>query len=351
MMRILVWGATPQAAWIAGRLHQTGHESIWLSNAAIKKDIETFGTLYLRSPQRHYQVRDLSIGTEIDQLLKPPLDWIILAMPIWEIGQAAIEMSRRIPPQHCPPILVIANGTGGLEKIENFFPETPIIQGFPTQHFTWPTLDDGTPAYENVVSDGAGGIALSANEKANDWPDLLRLIGFDEVQIHPLEVLQWSDLFWQIHANGIPVLLQQAVEALYEDEATFHLEYRQLREAIQVIDQLGVHLVDLPGVATRRLAWQVRVLPEKMLRPILAQNKKFPSLAWDIQQKTGRSDAAYLYGVVAKNAHDLGLHTPVSHILAIAVTDLAEGRALHSQFTVDYLETLVRVATPSRPRP
>ena len=346
-MRILVWGATPTAGWVAGRLQQLRHESIWLTNEAIAKDVQRFGsTLKLKSPHNTFTINDLTIGTDVEAILKPPLDWIMLVMPTWAIEQAVREMSRRIPPQHCPPILIISNGTGAFEKVEKLFPETPLIQGFPTQQFSWPLLPDSI-AYETIVSDGLGGIALTEHEKSGDIANLLRLIGFRAVSIHERIALEWSDLFWQIQGNALPVLFNISPKEMYRNAAFFDFEYQQLREAIQIIDRSKIQLVDLPGVATRKLGWQVRVMPKWLLQSVLGKNTKPPSLQRDFLQKTGRSDAAYLHGIVAKTAHDLGINTPVSYALATAVTDLAEGRALPEQFTIDYLQTLIRIATRS----
>lgn len=345
-MRILVWGATPIAGWTAGRLHQLGHDTLWLANEQIQHDIErTGGLLTLSSPQRTAYVKGLSIGSRIDAMLKPPLDWIMLLMPTWAIGDAVREMSRRIPPSKCPPLVVLGTGVGALEKVGSLFPPELAIGACSTRQFEWPTLRDGTLAYETIVSDGVGGVALTENERTIALADILARVGFGESVIAQQEALEWSSLLWHLQTNALPTLLRVQPDMIYASRDLFTIEYRQLREALTVIDQKQIQLVDLPGVAIRRLGWQIRLLPENLLRLALQGNaKQKPSLMHDFAVQSGRSDAAYLNGIIAKEANDLKIKASVNYTLAVSLTDIAEGRAVWEQYTVNYLTTLLRIA-------
>lgn len=343
-MRVLVWGSTPEAGWLAGRFHQVGYKAVWLTSEPIVTDIRRFRQLDLISPQRQLTITDLTIGSNIDELMVPPLDWIVLAMPMWAISDAIRDMARRIPPDNCPPILIVANGVGGQEKVQPFFPTSPVLQAYPTRHFEWTLLTSGRPAYESIVSTGSGGFGLSEGDKAPEARAMLLAADMGDVIIAPQPALSWSNLLWQIQANALPTLLQLSPEQIYEDERLFAFEHQQLREAVQIIDRKNILLIDLPGVQVRRLAWQIRILPPKLLAGTLKPNSKPPSLHPDLAQKTGRSSAAYLNGMVAHTANAMNLSTPVNYVLAVSITDVAERRALWHQFTPDYLSTLIRIA-------
>lgn len=343
-MRVLVWGSSPAAGWLAGRFHQIGYSAAWLTSEPIVADVRRFKRLDLISPQRHLTITDISIGSSIDELLRPPLDWVVLAMPTWAISDAAREMSRRIPPENCPSVLIVSNGIGSQEKVQTFFPLTSVLQAFPTRHFEWTVLPHGRPAYESIISTGTGGFGLSEGGKASEVQAMLLGADVGDVVIAPQLSLSWSDLLWQIQANALPTLLRLSPEQIYEDEHLFALEHRQLREAVQIIDRQKILLVDLPGVHVRRLGWQIRVLPPNLLKAVLKPTAKPPSLLHDLALKTGRSDAAYLNGVVARTANDMHFSAPVNYALAVSVTDVAEGRAVWEQFVPDYLATLIRIA-------
>ncbi len=343
-MQILVWGNSPIAGWIAGKLHLAQHQVKWLSDDNIVKNVERFRGLYLQAPNEQTIVRSLPLSSSIDEFLRPPIDWIILAMPTWAISQIAYEMARRIPAKNCPSILIISDGIGAREKVRSLFEETPIIQAFSTRLFQWTILADGQPAYESIISNNRGGIALTASEKDVEAELLFKQAGIHNVKIHPAQSLEWSSLLWQIQVNALPALLRVSPETVYDEEELFNIEYRQLREAIQIIDLQKIPLVDLPEVALRRLGWQIRILPPNLLKKVLRPNIKPSSLFAELSLKTGRSDAAYLNGIVAKTAHDIGIAAPVNYTLAVSVTDIAEGRIMWEQFTLDYLHTLLRIA-------
>lgn len=352
-MQILVWGASAEAAWLTARFHQLGYETTWLANDTIAADISRFAGLNLVSPQRKTQLKQLHILTNISEALKPLPAWIVLAMPNWALNAAVLQLATSIPKAQCPPILTLQHGMGAIEKIGAFFDQDRITQGILTRNFQWPTLPDGTRAYETVVSDGLGGIALTDSPHALKMAHMLALVGFGKVPIHDQVALRWSDILWQIQANALSTLLDIDPAAVYENPRLFEIEYAQLREAVRVIDHLRIKLLPLPSVNIPRLAWQIRTIPKQKLRTILAKNKPSASLRDDLVYKTGRSDAAYLNGTIASFAYDHRLPAPVNHILALSVTDIAEGRAQWQQFhgNPDYLETLLRIASrhvPSR---
>lgn len=345
-MRLLVWGASPTAAWVAARFHQLGYDITWLTQEPIMAAIKRFG-LELISPHQRQTYHHLTIETRPEIALKPPVEWIILAMPTWALNEAAMQMGARIPPDKCPNILLVQHGIGGVEKLTTFFDEAKILSAVSTRTFTWPLLANNEVAYETVVSDNLGGFALSRHPQALKIAHMLQSVGLGSPPIYDHPSLQWSHVFWTIQANALPTLLDVAPSAVYQHQRLFEIEYRQLREALAVIDHEKIPLVELPGVDVPRLAWQVRLLPKRILAPVLKVNTKPPSLRDELLQPWKRSDAAYLNGMIAKAAHDYGIAAPVNQALAISVTDIAEGRALWSQFkgNIDYLETIIRVTS------
>lgn len=350
-MQLLVWGASPQAAWLAARFHQLGFDTRWLTQESIASEIARFGQLHLVTPQRHTTVGGLPILTSPAQALQSPPAWLILAMPTWALAATLSEMAQYLLPHQWPSILTLQHGIGALDKIAAYYGEDRVIQGIWTRSFSWPSLENGQLAYETVVTDGVGGLALSQNPQAQKMAHMLFLAGLGTVPIYPKESLLWSDILWQIQSNALATLLDISPDQIYADPHLFDIEIAQLREAMQVIDRLNIRLVELPGVNVPRLGWQIRLLPKNTLRSVLAVNAKPPGLLDDLIQKTGRSDAAYLNGAVARFAHNLRLAAPVNHTLAMSVTDVAEGRALWNPFRSNsaYLETLIRIAARHTP--
>ncbi|NDJ87334.1 MAG: hypothetical protein GYB66_15755 [Chloroflexi bacterium] len=346
MKRVLVWGASPVAGWLAGRLHQAGHPVTWLADDAITATMYRFERLELVSPIHRMFVYGLRVSADIEAALEPLPDWIIFAMPNWAVGDAVMALSWRIPPRKCPPILLLVNGIGSLDKITTFYDAGRVLQAVYTPRFTWPMVDEAVPAYETIVSDALGGAGVMVHPYGPEAARLLETAFLASTVIRPQEPLLWSGLLWELQANALPALLDIAPEDVYRDPRLFAIEHRQLREAVAILDTRRIPLLRLPGVAVPRLAWQIRLLPQRRLASILAPNARLPSLRQALVHQAGRSDAAYLNGIVAAAAFEKGLGAPVNHVLALSVTDVAEGRARWSQFrdNPEYLETLIRVA-------
>jgi 2-dehydropantoate 2-reductase len=352
-MHILVWGASPLAGWLAARLHSEKYKVIWLADEQIASTIQRFKQLELVSPDKREIVQELRIETRASDCLKPPLDWIILATPGWGMADAVFEITRWIPPEHYPPVLALQHGSGSFEQIETVAGKERVFRGVLTRQFRWPLIKESQQvAYETIITTGSGGLSLGRHPLLKHFSPALWAAGLGPIHVKDRRDLEWSDVLWQIQANALPTLLDCPPETIYTEPRLFDIELAQLREAINVIDHLGVRLVSLPSVNVPRLATQIRWLPKRLLAPLLKLNAQLPSLRDDLERNTGRSDAAYLNGAIAVQAHNYGLPAPVNHMLAISVTDVAEGRATWEQFRgePEHIERLIRIAARHAPR-
>jgi hypothetical protein len=90
--------------------------------------------------------------------------------------------------------------------------------------------------------------------------------------------------------------------------------------------------------------WPARLLD------ILATRLPFkpapPGLRVELTRGIPHSEAAYLNGAIAIYAQDLKWLAPVNHALALALQDIADGRALWAQFQRNprMIEALIGVA-------
>ncbi len=339
-MRLLIWGASPLGGWLAARLHQAQHDVIWLTDTPAVAPL--MGRLALVSGQSRQKIDGLPVLTDPREALSPMPDWVIFVMSGWGLSRAITMLAMTAAPEKLPYALTLQPGMGGLEKLTSLLGAEKSIRAVITREFAWM---DG--AQETIVMDGVGGFVVGEHPQATVVGELLQQAGLGKPFFASTESLGWSDVFWRLHANALPTLLNISPAAVYDDPAIWLVEYRQLREAIAVIDHLNINLVRLPGINVPRLAWMVRLLPPRWLAMILKRQARPPSLRDDLERQSGHSDAAYINGAVAQAAYGLQLPAPVNHVLALSVTDVAEGRAKWSHFhhNLDYLQTLIRVAS------
>lgn len=290
------------------------------------------------SPLAAWLVERLSPSYTVTTAYNPDQkpDLIILALPNWA-ATAALQDLWRAFQDSAPPILVLQNGVGTFQRTASLFQEKALA-GAVTCHFSYDEFSS------SVQVSPTGGFALQA-----DAPELvlnvLRATG-RPVKLGDAQSILWSSVFWGIQANALSAILQVAPANIYQNPKWFGYEVQQLTEALFVIDKLGVRLIALPDVNVPRMAWAVRWLPRALLAAYLTNQPRPPALRDELAQKLGRSDAAYFNGAVAVHAHDLHYRAPLNHVLAMTMTDIAEGRQGWDAFKEkpELLDAMIRLA-------
>jgi ketopantoate reductase len=349
-MRFLIVGATPLGAYLSAYsrfLAQPGWSGLWLTNRLSIDAIKNNGGLGVFWTGGRRFASDLNMTASLDEAFADitRFDAVLFAMPGYDGARLLFEMRQRVP--NPPPIVVLQAGIGNAERVESVYGKGSVLRGALTVTIANPMLNNGQPARETVVLHPSGGIALTEDHPlSHDLAAFLSAAGLPVV-IGPGRDVQWSALFWQLYANAIPALVDLSFTDILNSRALFTLEYRQLLEALGVIQALGVRLIDLPGAPVTRLATQLQTLPLDILATRIAYNPTPPIFRAELERGVGGSEAAYLNGAIAVHAQDLKLRTPVNHALALTLQDIAERRALWSQFRGQpaMLESIVSVAS------
>lgn len=212
------------------------------------------------------------------------------------------------------PLIYAAVGRGGALRLATMFGVERVLAVVPTLPLS------------------RGGVGIPADHALTATAEkLFQLAGIPTLTLDG-SALEWSSVLWSLNANALSAILDIPREAVYRSPEWFAVEYGLLKEALRVIDRLGVKVSALPGVNLPLMARQIRWIPRRLLPAFLMRHPAPPSLRDDLVKGSGRSEAAYYNGAVALAAHDLHLRTPINHALALTLTDIAEGRALWSQY-------------------
>ncbi len=145
--------------------------------------------------------------------------------------------------------------------------------------------------------------------------------------IDDAHAMKWSKLIANLVGNATSALLDMDPAAVYRDGHLFDVERDQLREALMVMDALGLSVVDLPGAPVTWLARAVRLpgpLARLALRRVVAgaRGGKDPSLRI-VLATGGPTEVSWLNGAVARAAAGEGLEAPVNAALARLVDEAA----------------------------
>jgi 2-dehydropantoate 2-reductase len=101
----------------------------------------------------------------------------------------------------------------------------------------------------------------------------------------------------------------------------FRIEKEQILETVEVMRQDGSKIVNLPGLPLRPLIFLMRLLPDRLLRPLLkkmvagGRGEKMPSFYIEKMKGGSRSEVNDLNGAVAREGEALGVPTPINRAL------------------------------------
>lgn len=325
-LRVLVVGRGAVGSFLGGTLAAGGADVTLLGRPgqaqADGSSGDEHGELRIHGPHgsRTVPVRRLD-----DLADAPTPDLAILAVKTFDLGTALTRIA------HWPdvPVLTIQNGVGA-EEIAIETRRSALMAGSLTSAVE--PMPDGV----RLLRTGGLGIAQvrdDADGRAAALSPMLVaavLAGGLPVRVYPDPVaMKWSKLLANLVANATGALLDMEPGDIYADPLTYAIERRQLREAVAVMDAIGVRPVDLPG-ASVRLLLRGLALPAAIGRPVVARaiagarGGKSPSLRLHLLAGRGApTEVRWLNGAVARVGREHGIEVPVNTRLEALVDEAA----------------------------
>ncbi len=343
-MRLLVYGATPLGAYLSAHFRFLGQQVTWLADSQTVEAVTSAGGIQAIGARGRRMATEIHVTASPDEAFAAPYDAIFFVMQGYDTMAALTAMMGHL--KTSPPIISLQRGIGNAERIASVYGAANVIRGALTAVIAHPILSDGKPALETVVRMPSGGVGLADQHPLSQEIAALLQAAYLPVVLGDGRSLRWSALLWQLQGNAIPALVDLPFRDVYSSPTLFRLEYRMLIEALGIIEALKIHLIDLPGAPISKLATQLQAIPASLLPSLIIRTSAPPSLRDELLQDARYSEAAYLNGAIALHAHDLKLHAPINHVLALTLQDIADRRAVWAQFRGNprTLEALIGVA-------
>lgn len=253
--------------------------------------------------------------------LPAPPEVIVFAVKMFDLAAAA-ESCAVWP---ATPALTVSNGIGAEEIVANARSEAGLIAGSVTASVD--IVDEHTVARLNSGGLGLAAVRGDVDALIRDLLEAAEASGLPVRQVENAASMKWSKLLANLVGNASSAIVDASPADLYEDPAVFHVERRQLREALAVMTQLGLSPVSLPNADARLLALGVR-LPPGLARPFFrrvvagARGGKDPSLRVHARSGEGPSEVDWLNGAVVTAAERLGGSAPVNRRLTELVHEV-----------------------------
>ncbi|MEA3336559.1 MAG: ketopantoate reductase family protein [Chloroflexota bacterium] len=255
----------------------------------------------------------------------------ILSVKSYDTAQAAQELmaAARVP----PPILSMQNGVGNEETLARVLGQDRVLAGVITTPVTQRAPGHVVLA-RSTKRIGLAGLVKRPSGNPVSLPALAELFasaGF-QVQVFPdWRGLKWTKLLMNMLCNASCALTGWSPQRVWSDAGLVDLEIAAWREAMTIMDRLGIAIVSLGGYPLDRFEWALRGLPATLLRPALAQfivrgrGDKMPSLYLDLERGKDRSEVHWLNGAVVTAGKAENLRTPANSVLVEALGSVVSG--------------------------
>jgi len=265
---------------------------------------------------------------------------VILAVKAFDV-EAGLATAARWP---AVPLMTVQNGAGA-EEAARAARTSPVLAGSLTTAVEPATggvrrLRTGGMGVAAVPGEGAPVASALAVRLAAAWT----AAGLPARVYPDSTAMKWSKLLANLVGNATSAILDMDPGRVYADRAGFHVERRQLREAVAVMRATGLRPITLPG-ADVSLLLRGLALPEVIGRPIVARaiagarGGKSPSLRLHVRGEgsgvapaAGPTEARWLNGAVATAGGRAGVPAPVNACLAALVDECAADPARAAWF-------------------
>lgn len=352
-MRFLILGAGAVGAWIGANLVMTRQAVTFVGRPAFVQSACTRGIHVTLPRGETWRLRDVDVATSLTEALQRSsltYDAVLLCMKAYALEQAIDELRGCESRLSSALFVTLQNGVGNEEKLAAAFGAQRTLAAT----LTSPISVEG-PAAVRLERIG-GGVGLAALSSECAWQPLaLALSRAPLLNLRTYadwRAMKWSKLLLNMMGNATSALLGVPVAEIYGDRQLFALEMRMLREALAVMEAHvpPIATVNLPGHPARFLAFALKLLPDTALQILLSRRvargrgDKYPSLYYDVVNRSGRSEVGVLNGAVAEAGRRLGVPTPVNAALAEMVQRAVQPDApLSPQAVRRALEQLARL--------
>ncbi len=322
-LRFLVFGAGAIGTYIGGSLALQGYPVVFLERPDVAQIVRQSG-LHLRIKDQEQSLQHPILVTSIEEALAlGPFDAAIYALKSFDTLTAVQQLQEHAA--SIPPVLCLSNGVENEAALASVLGAGKVIAGTVTSAI-------GRRGPGSIVLERLRGLGVhSAHPVSQPLHQALNKAGLNARLYANDRDMKWSKMLINLLANATSAILDMTPAEIFDHPGLYRLELEQMREALRVMDALGIHVVDLPATPVVALALAVRRLPAAISRPVIkkavggGRGGKMPSFHIDLHSGRGQSEIEYLNGVVVRRGVDAGVPTPVNRWLTQTLLALTNG--------------------------
>jgi 2-dehydropantoate 2-reductase len=252
-----------------------------------------------------------------------PYDYGLVTVKGFDTADLAEEWALAGPPAS---VISFQNGLGNEAVLGERLPDSRILAGTVTA-----ACRIASPGRVEVGAKGGIGLAGSALE-LRDLMQGFAASGCKVRRVEDAASLKWSKLLLNMLGAATCAILAWPPARVFENPRLFGIERAAWREALAVMDALGIRPARLPDYPVPIYAGLARHLSEdwlyRIMAPQLARGRgdRLPGPAADLASGRPRTEIELLNGAVAAAAAQAGIMAPVNAQLAQLVAAMAAGQ-------------------------
>lgn len=318
-MKFLIYGAGAVGCYIGVQLCHAGHDVVLITRPNLAEQISQRGLTLVTPSGVSFTEHLVAVSSLRQGLLlgeEHPFDYMFLTMKAYDIPDALNELLAFCPQD--PPVMVtVQNGIGTEEKLSEHYPEEIILPG----SFTVPVSFRADGSVHEERDDCGFAISTMSGRIPADLVNALNEAGINTTAIKNYQSMKWSKLLVNSMGNATAAIVNRPPDVLYKYKPIFKLEMRMVKEIQEVMDKMGVSVIDLPGASTKKLMTAIRWVPDGLLQSQLAKQvskgrgDKLPSFQVDLNAGKRKNEVLYHNGAVHHVGQELGVSTPVNGAL------------------------------------
>ncbi len=328
-LKFICLGMGAIGTYIGGSLAASGCEVTFIETPGGFRDRAT--DLRIRKPGGDIYVPNIKITSDLDALLsQKKFDVALLAIKAFDTS-GFIQNLQRFSGKF-PTILCLQNGVENESLIEEKLGKGSVLGASITSAVRRIELGD-------VQLEKLRGVAIqNDNLLGEELVDVFNQAGLNATGYKDRDSMKWSKMLTNLQVNATSAILNWSPAEVLGNPFTYKIEVLQLKEALAVMDRLGLEIVDLPGTPVRLLIKALTILPVGLGRYLIgaplskARGKKMPSLQIDLIASRERSEVEFLNGAVTRIGAKVQIPTPVNRVLTETLVNLANGTLKKENF-------------------
>lgn len=346
MANFLVFGAGAIGTYVGGSLSISGNRVVFVEQATVVDELRVRGLRLDLSNDRNevFNIHDSSVSfaTSLEEAFESaPFDLGIFALKSFDT-QVALESMKPLTDK-IPPLVCLSNGVDNETSIAAVLGKDKVIAGSVATAI-------GRRGVGDIILERMRGIGVEDGHPLSLF--VIESMNGAGLNAHLYKSglnMKWSKMLSNLPANASTAILNMTASEVLAHPGLFRMEMRMLRECLNVMKANHIHVVDLPRVPVRALAFGSR-LPDFVSRPLMVKavgegrGAKVPSFHIDLYSGRGKSEVEWLNGAVVRYGQKAGVATPVNKLLTETLKALTQGTLALETYSGQPDQFLARLA-------